>query len=134
MANGKRMRGASHNIAQRPPSTSSWRSTRKAGSVLGGTKNRTIRNPKPDSPVSLSRASTSVAGRLSGKQSQTTQQQHSEGRERRHQDYHLTPHFLVRPPMLRPWGPPPMMFPPCPPWAGWYGPWVPPPMHFHPGW
>jgi hypothetical protein len=27
-----------------------------------------------------------------------------------------------------------MMFPPCPPWAGWYGPWVPPPMHFYSGW
>jgi hypothetical protein len=27
-----------------------------------------------------------------------------------------------------------MMYPPCPPWVGWYGPWTPPPMHFHPGW
>jgi hypothetical protein len=32
------------------------------------------------------------------------------------------------------WGPPPMMYPPCPPWAGWYGPWSPLPMPFHPGW
>jgi hypothetical protein len=36
--------------------------------------------------------------------------------------------------MPGPWGPPSMMFSPCPPWAGWYGPWVPPLMHFHPGW
>jgi hypothetical protein len=27
-----------------------------------------------------------------------------------------------------------MMYPPSPPWAGWYRPWVPLPMHFHPGW
>jgi hypothetical protein len=27
-----------------------------------------------------------------------------------------------------------MMYPSCPPWAGWYGPWTSPPMHFHPGW
>jgi hypothetical protein len=27
-----------------------------------------------------------------------------------------------------------MMYPPCPPWAGWYGPWALPPMHFHSGW
>jgi hypothetical protein len=27
-----------------------------------------------------------------------------------------------------------MLYPPCPPWAGWYGPWTPPPMHFHPRW
>jgi hypothetical protein len=36
--------------------------------------------------------------------------------------------------MARPWGPPPVMYPPCPPSAGWYRPWMPPPMHFHPGW
>jgi hypothetical protein len=36
--------------------------------------------------------------------------------------------------MLGPWGLPPMMYPPCPPWAGWYGPWTLSPMHFHPGW
>jgi hypothetical protein len=36
--------------------------------------------------------------------------------------------------MPGPWGPPPMMYLPCPPWAGWYGPWASPPMHFHPGW
>jgi hypothetical protein len=36
--------------------------------------------------------------------------------------------------MLGPWVPPPMMFPPCPPFAGWYGPWAPPLMHFHSGW
>jgi hypothetical protein len=38
------------------------------------------------------------------------------------------------PPMPGSWGPPPMTYPPYPPWVGWYGPWAPPPMHFHPGW
>jgi hypothetical protein len=99
-----------------------------------GHENRMIQNPKPDSPVSLSRASTSAAGSSSDKRSQTPQQHYSEGREHRHQGYHLAPHFSVGPPMLGPWGPPPIMFPPCPLWAGWYGPWVPPLMHFHPGW
>jgi hypothetical protein len=36
--------------------------------------------------------------------------------------------------MPRPWGPPPMMYLPYPPWAGWYGLWTPLPMHFHPRW
>jgi hypothetical protein len=27
-----------------------------------------------------------------------------------------------------------MMYPPCPPWVGWYRPWTPPPMHFHSRW
>jgi hypothetical protein len=27
-----------------------------------------------------------------------------------------------------------MTYPPCPPWAGWYGSWAPLPMPFHPGW
>jgi hypothetical protein len=27
-----------------------------------------------------------------------------------------------------------MMYPPCPPWAGWFGLWAPPLMHFHSGW
>jgi hypothetical protein len=36
--------------------------------------------------------------------------------------------------MPRPWGPPSMMYPPCPPWAGWYGQWAPPPVPFHPRW
>jgi hypothetical protein len=44
------------------------------------------------------------------------------------------PYFLVKPPMPGLWGPPPMMYPPCPSWVGWYGPWAPLPMHFHPGW
>jgi hypothetical protein len=35
--------------------------------------------------------------------------------------------------MPEPWEPPPMMYPPCPPWAGWYGPWTTLLMHFHPG-
>jgi hypothetical protein len=102
---------------------------------IRGRENRTIRNPKSDSLISLSQASTSAAESSSDKRSRTPQQQqHSEGRGCRHQDYHPVPHFLVGPPMLVPWGAPPMMFPLCRPWAGWYGPWVPPPMHFHPGW
>jgi hypothetical protein len=36
--------------------------------------------------------------------------------------------------MLGPWRPPPMTYPPCPPWVRWYGSWAPPPMPFHPGW
>jgi hypothetical protein len=82
----------------------------------------------------LSRASTSVVRSLSGKQSRTPPRQNSEGRDRRQRDYHLTPYFLVRPPMSGPWGPPPMMYQPCPPRAGWYRLWAPPPMHFHLGW
>jgi hypothetical protein len=46
----------------------------------------------------------------------------------------MTLFFSIRLPMLGPWGPPLMMYPPYPPWAEWYGPWTPPPMHFHPGW
>jgi hypothetical protein len=36
--------------------------------------------------------------------------------------------------MPGPWGPPLMMYPPCPPWEGWYGPWALPLTHFPPGW
>jgi hypothetical protein len=99
-----------------------------------GRENWTIRNPKPDSPDSLCQASTSAAGSSSDKRSRTLQQQHSEGWECHHQDYHLVSYFSAGPPMPVPWGPPSMMFPPCSPWVGWYSPWVPPPMHFHPGW
>jgi hypothetical protein len=38
MANGKRTREASHSNAQRPPSTSSWPSTRKAWLISVNTK------------------------------------------------------------------------------------------------
>jgi hypothetical protein len=38
MANGRRMRGANRNLAQRPPSTSSWLSIGKTGPVLGSAK------------------------------------------------------------------------------------------------
>jgi hypothetical protein len=37
-------------------------------------------------------------------------------------------------PMPRSWRPPPMRYPPYPPWAGWYDQWIPSPMHFHPRW
>jgi hypothetical protein len=99
-----------------------------------GRENQTIRNLKLDSPVSLSQANTSAAGSSSGKQSRTPQQQHSEGRGRHPQDYYLAPYFSAGPLMPGSWGPSLMMFPPCPPWAGWYGPWVSPPLHFHPRW
>jgi hypothetical protein len=90
-----------------PPSTSSWPSTRKAESASGGMKTRP-----------------------SGIPSQIVPCQNSEDRDRRQQNYHLVPYFLIGPPMPELWGPLP-----CPPWAGWYGPWVPPPpMHFHSGW
>jgi hypothetical protein len=36
--------------------------------------------------------------------------------------------------MPGPWGTPPIMYPPCPSWMGWYGPWASPLMHFHPEW
>jgi hypothetical protein len=52
MANGRRMKGASHNGVQRPPSTSSWPSTKKARLASGVVKtgpfempNQTIRFP-----------------------------------------------------------------------------------------
>jgi hypothetical protein len=44
------------------------------------------------------------------------------------------PYCLISPPMPGPWGPPQMMYPPCPPWVGWYGLWTLLPMHYHPGW
>jgi hypothetical protein len=101
---------------------------------IRGRKNQTIQNPKLISLVSLSQASTSAAGSSSNKQSRTPQWKNSEGRDCHHQDHHLAPYFSVGPPMPGPLGPLLMMYPPCPPWAGWYGPWVPPPMHFHLGW
>jgi hypothetical protein len=45
-----------------------------------------------------------------------------------------TPYFSIGPPMPGPWGPPPMMYPSCPPWTGWYGPSTLPLLHFHLGW
>jgi hypothetical protein len=104
---------------------------KEARAAIRGHENWTIQDTKSYIPVSLSQASTSTAGSLSGKQSKTPPRWNSEGRDHRQRNYHLAHHFLIRPPMLRPWGPPPMMHPP---WAGWYGPWTPPPMHFHPGW
>jgi hypothetical protein len=40
MANGRKMREASHSLTQRPHSTSSWLSTRKAGPILRSVKIR----------------------------------------------------------------------------------------------
>jgi hypothetical protein len=45
MANEKRMREASHSNAQRPPSRSSWPSTRKAGLISANTKIRPYEMP-----------------------------------------------------------------------------------------
>jgi hypothetical protein len=45
-ANGRRMRGASHSDTPRPPSTSSWPSTRKVGLASGVTKTRPSGIPK----------------------------------------------------------------------------------------
>jgi hypothetical protein len=100
----------------------------KEGRVgIRGHKNQIIRNSKLDNLVSLSQATTTT----SGKRSRIPPRRNSEGRDRRQQDYHSMPYFLVKSSMPRSWGPPPMMYPPCPPWTGWYGPWAPLPMHFH---
>jgi hypothetical protein len=101
---------------------------------IRGHKNWTIWNTKLDSSVSLSQASTSTAESSSSKRARTPPRLNSEGRDRRQQVYHSTPYFPIGLSMPRPWGPPSMMYPPCPPWAGWYRPWVPPLMHLHPGW
>jgi hypothetical protein len=97
-------------------------------------KNQAIQNTRLNNPVYLGQASASTIGSSSGKRYRTLPQQNSKGQDHRQQDYHPAPYFLVRPPMPGLWGPPPMMYPPCPPWAGWYGPWAPSLMHFHPRW
>jgi hypothetical protein len=48
---------------------------------IKGHENRTIRNTKPDSPDSLSQASTSIAGSSSNKRSWTLPHQNSEGQD-----------------------------------------------------
>jgi hypothetical protein len=88
---------------------------------IRGRENRTIRNSKLDSPVSLSQASMFAAESLSDKLSQTLPYRNSEGRDLHCQGYHLASYFLVGPPMPGPLGPLPMM---CPPWVGWYRPWI----------
>jgi hypothetical protein len=94
-------------------------------------ENWTIQIAKPDSPVSLSRASNSAAESSSTKRSKTPPQQNSEGRDCHQGDYHLTRYFPNGPLMAESWGPPSMMYLP---WTGWYGLWAPPPMNFHLGW
>jgi hypothetical protein len=98
---------------------------------IRGHENRTIQNTKLNSPISLSQASTSIIRSSCGKRSWTPPRQNSEGRDRRQLDYLSTSYFPVGPPMLGPWGTPPMICPPCTPLVGWYGPWTPPPLHFH---
>jgi hypothetical protein len=86
---------------------------KKGGADIRGCENWTIQNPKPDSSISLSQASTSAAGSSSGKRSRTPLQWHSEGQDHRKWDYHLASYFLARPPMAGPGGPLPMVYPPC---------------------
>jgi hypothetical protein len=102
--------------------------------AIRGRENRIIWNTKPNSPISLSQASSSVAGSSFGKRSRTLPHRNSKGRGCHQQEYPLVPYFAVGPPMPGPWGAPPMMYLPCPPLMGWYEPWMPPPMHFHLGW
>jgi hypothetical protein len=131
MASGKRMRGE----PQRHPKATFdilMAKYKEGRTGVRGHENWTIRNLKPDSSISLSQASSSATESSSDKRSQTPPCQNSEAWDHCQQEYHLTPYFPVRPPMPRPWRPPPMMHPPCPPWVRWYGPWTPPPMHFHP--
>jgi hypothetical protein len=42
-------------------------------------------------------------------------------------------YFSIRLPMPEPWGPPPMMYPPCPPWGGVVR-YVDSAVHFYPIW
>jgi hypothetical protein len=100
---------------------------------IRGRENRTIQFPKPDHPVSLDQANTSAAGSLSNQLSRTPPQQNTEGQDRHRQEHHPMPYFPISPLVPGPWGAPPMMYPPCPPWVRWYGPWALPPMHFHLG-
>jgi hypothetical protein len=104
----------------------------KAG--FRGRENQTIRFLKLDYPIFLDQASTSTAASSSDNQSRTSPRQNSEVQNHRQQEHHPVSYFPIEPPMPRPWGSPSMMYPPCPPWAGWYRPWTPPPMHFHSGW
>jgi hypothetical protein len=75
-------------------------------------ENWTIRNIKPDSPVSLSQANSSTVGSLSAKRPRTPPWQNSEGQDHRHRDYHPAHYFTLRTPMPGSWGPLPMMYPP----------------------
>jgi hypothetical protein len=88
---------------------------KKGRASIRGHKNRTIRNTKPDSPVSLSQTNTSATENSSSKRSRTLSHRISEGWDRCQQDYYPVSYFPVRPPMPAPWGPPPMMYSPCPP-------------------
>jgi hypothetical protein len=106
---------------------------KEGSAVIRGHKNWTTCNTKSNNLVSLNQASTSTVKSSSSKRSRTPPRRILEGWDHPQQDYHLVPYFLVGPRMPRPWGPPLMMYLPCPR-AGWYRPWAPPPMHFHPGW
>jgi hypothetical protein len=80
--------------------------------------------PKPNHPVCLDQGSTSAIGSSSNKRSRTPSQRNSESWDCCQREYHSVPYFPVGPPMPRPWGPLPMMFPICPLWVGWYRPWL----------
>jgi hypothetical protein len=94
----------------------------------------TMQFPKPNHPVCLDQGSTSAIGSSSNKRSRTPSQRNSESWDCCQREYHSVPYFPVGPPMPRPWGPLPMMFPICPLWVGWYRPWALLPMHFHLEW
>jgi hypothetical protein len=114
---------------QMPPSIFSCLNTRKAGPILGVMKigpsripNRIVQFPRirpahlqlgahPANDLRLCRSEIQKAGIV------------------------ISKIFIpVEPPMHGPWGPPSMMYTPCPPWAGWYIPWALSSMPFHLGW
>jgi hypothetical protein len=126
LVDGRRMREASHNFIQKSPLTSSWLNTEMARPASRVVKTRPsgfpgsgqyfygrefVRRPIQDTTV--------IKFRRSG--SSPTGESFDA----------LLP---VRATNAWLWGPPPMMYPPCPPWVEWCSPWTPSPMHFHPGW
>lgn len=97
-----------------------------------------VEKPKPTfkdlSAKYEGRAGKGVASRPNNfKRPRSPPMQGFEGPDRRWEDFHASPPYPpFGPPMPLPWGPPPVGFPPCPPW-GWCGPWVPPaPMTYEP--
>jgi hypothetical protein len=98
----KKNEGASRNVAQKVTFDILLAKYKEDRASVRRHKNWSIQNPKPDSPVSLSQASSFVAGSLSGKRSRTPPHQKLEGRGHHQQEYHLAPYFPVGPPMPGP--------------------------------
>jgi hypothetical protein len=127
------MRGASRNVAQRPPSTSSWPSIRKTRPTSGGMKTRPSASQTGWSSFpelgqyiysrELDRQTVSDSTMMGFRRSGSSSPR-------------LSSDALLLGWATNAWamGASADDFPPCPPSAGWYGPWVSPPMHFHPGW